>query len=190
MNESQSLAQYLCAGGRPDLLLVDFNHPAGSQYFHNGLGIFEYDDNEYFGVGGLGRIELAAHDGAEVAITQDRLVLSGVDPDILDTLDTSVKGGNIIIRQVFLRPDFSVDVEIAITQADMDFMVDTVSNGVAEIALVANGGFRELRARSSAAWDQQDQRNYLTSLGEDPDSDTGFDLMSEMRDTLIVSQAE
>lgn len=187
-NDAWTLEAYLRSGQRPDVMLVDVNHPAGSEYFHSGLGIIEYGGNTYYGTGLLGSISIGG-DGGNVEVTETSLTLSGVDEANLALLDTSVKGGSILIRHAFLRPDMTVDVVVEVESADMDYMSWSISDGTGTINLRALGGFRELRRRSTAHWDPEEQRNYLTSLGVDPDTDTGFDLMSEMRNTLIVSQA-
>lgn len=187
-NGAWTLEAYLRSGQRPDVLLVDVNHPAGSEYFHNGLGIIEFEGRKYYGTGLLGGISIGG-DGGTVEVSETTLTLSGVDEETLAMLDTTVKGGTVLIRQAFLRPDMSVDLAVELDNADMDYLTWSVRDGVGTITLTALGGFRELRRRSTAHWDPEEQRNYLTGLGEDPDSDTGFDLMSEMRNTLIVSQA-
>lgn len=188
-NGAWTLEAYLRSGQRPDVMLVDVNHPAGPEYFHTGLGIIEYEGNTYYGVGMLGGIDLG-NGGGETAVTEIRLTLSGVDEDILEMLDTTVKDGTVLIRQAFLRPDMGIDIVVEVENADMDTLDWEVSDGSGTIVMTALGGFRELRQRSTAKWDPEEQRNFLTGLGLDPDSDTGFDRMSEMRNKLIVSQAE
>ena len=187
-NERWTLEAYLRSGQRPDLYLVDVNHPAGSHYFHNGLGIIEHGGNTYYGCKGLGSFTLGGS-GGEVEITEDVFTLSGVDADILDMLDTSVKGGTVRVVHVQLRPDMTIDTEVEIETADMDYMTWTSDGATATIKLVCRGGFRELARRSTAHWDPEEQRNYLTGLGIDPDSDTGLDRISSMRNKLVVSQA-
>jgi len=188
-NERWSLEAYLRTGQRPDVFLVDVNHPQGSHYFHSGLGIIEDGGNTYYGTGVLGSFTIGGS-GGTVEVTDVTLTLSGVDEEILDMLDTSVKGGTVRIRHCFLRPDMTIDQSVEVENADMDFLTHKVSDGTGSIVLTAKGGMRELRRRSTAHWDPEEQRNYLNSLGLDPDSDTGFDLMSEMKNTLIVSIAE
>ena len=187
-NGTWTLEAYLRSGQRPDVMLVDVNHPAGSEYFHTGLGIIEYEGKTYYGTGLLGGISIGG-DGGSVEISETTLSLSGVDEQTLEMLDTSVKGGTVLIRQAFLRPDMTVDMIVEVDNADMDYLKWTVSDGVGTIVLTALGGFRELRHRSTAHWDPEEQDNYLITLGEDPATDTGFDMMSTMRNTIIVSQA-
>lgn len=189
-NKSQTLDDYARLANRPDLYLVDFNHPQGSQYFHNGLGVFEHDDNSYYGVGSLGQITLAANDGA--LEPQDvTIVLSGLDEETLDKIDYSVKGGTLEIKRVFLRPeDWTVDHVEDIETADLDTMRLSVSEGIQSIVITAIGGIRELRSRSGAFWEPEEQNSFLSSLGLDPSSDTGFDQIHLMRNKIITSQAE
>jgi hypothetical protein len=52
--------------------------------------------------------------------------------------------------------------------------------------LVSNGGFYFLDVQSSAVWDVEEQNNFLISQGIDPTTDTGFDLMSELKNTQIT----
>ena len=188
-NRSQTLSQYLRDSNRPDLFLVVINHPLTTHRFHNGLGVFEYQGNDDYGTGGRGSFSVEG-DGAEIAETSVMFTLSGVDPETAGMIDTAVKPGTATITQVFLRPDWTVDEALLIEDCRLEKMDLIVGDGQARIELKAKGGFREINQRSSAHWDPQNQRQKLTALGIDPDTDTGFDQMHLMRDRLIVSQAE
>lgn len=190
MNRSELTERYLIDAHRPELLLVDFNHPEGSHHFHNGLGVFEYEGNSYYGTGGLGTVSIGQNQG-RFDVQEMTLELSGVDPDLLGKVNFSVRGGTAVVRRVFLRPDdWTVDQVIHEDDADLETMDYSVDQGTAKLIVTASGGVRELRARTAVFWEAEDQRDYLTSLGEDPDTDTGFDLIPSLVDKIIVSQAE
>jgi len=191
-NRSKTISRHQIEANQPDLFLVDITTPAGTSYFFNGLGLFDWNGNTYLGTGQLGSIEIEGN-GSEIAETQVKFTLSGVDEGVTDLLDSTVKPGTAIVRQAFLRSDWTVDVIKTIEECLLEKMELSVGDGTASITLVAKGGFHEINSRSSAHWDPENQRQKLIAAGIDPDGagkDTGFDLMSEMRDKLIVSQAE
>lgn len=188
-NTTRPLSQYLRTGNQPDLFLVDINHPAGAVYLHSGIGIFEHNGNTYYGTGGLGSIELGGNQ-SEIAETQVKFNLSGIDATTVAMLDTKVKPGTGAVTRVWLNEHWKVAHEVVIEECLLEKMDLTVSDGQATITLYGKGGFHEIHSRSSAMWDPQNQRQRLTALGLDPDSDTGFDQMHLMRDKLIVSAAE
>jgi hypothetical protein len=188
-NDSQTLSAYLIESNRPDLFLVEIAHPAGTERFHNGLGVFEYGGHTWYGTGGLGGFNIEGN-GSEIAETNVKFTLSGVDPDTVSMIDASVKPGTATITQVFLRPDWTVDHAVLIEDCRLEKMDLIIGDGQARIELTAKGGFREINQRSAAVWDPQNQRQKLIAEGIDPDSDTGFDQMHLMRDKLIVSIAE
>jgi len=54
------------------------------------------------------------------------------------------------------------------------------------VTVAALGGFYFIDRQSAAVLDVEDQNDMLTSLGIDPDTDTGFDLMASLKNTQLA----
>jgi hypothetical protein len=185
-NRRWTLAQRVAAGMSPDVTLVKIEHQDGDILVWDGAGILEFNGEEWQGIGRLGSVSIAAAD-TEVQVADVVFTLSGVDPEVLDLLDTKVKGNTAWVWKAFLREDYSVQERVLLSESECDQIVFTIEpNGLAQIKLLAIGGFFFLEAQSSAKWDAEEQRNYLISLSLDPDSDTGFDLMASMKQRKIA----
>lgn len=184
-----TLQQYLRAGNSSDVVLVKIDHPAGPVYLWNGLGALDADIGdgmvEFKGLGRLGNVSIAASD-TETQITDVIFTLSGIDPEYLDMLDSTVKGSKAWVWKAFLGPDYRVRFTELISESELDQPTfSTEPNGQATMRVASNGGFYFLDVQSSAVWDTEQQRDYLSSLGIDPDTDTGFDLMTELKNLTL-----
>lgn len=114
--------------------------------------------------------------GGELQVSEFALTLSGLSADFRWLAGETVRGLSIRIWLAFIGPDGRV----VATELVEDGLQDRVSWGEDEsrrqsITLYCLGGMVFLANQSIARWSTEQQRAYLTSLGEDPDSDTGFD---------------
>jgi len=182
---NRTLQQLLEAGNSPDVTLVKIAHPDGDVYLWDGLGTLDHDGQEWKGLGRLGSVQISASD-TEVQVSDIVFRLSGVDPEHLAYLDATVKGNLAWVWKAFLGPDYKVRFLDQVVECELDqpsFSADP--GGTVTVTIAANGGFYFLETQSRAVWDREEQRNYLTSLGLDPDSDTGFDRMPELKNKQI-----
>lgn len=184
-----TLDQLLKAGNSSEVLLVKIEHPDGDVYFWDGLGILDHDGQQWQGLGRLGSVQIAPSD-TEVQVSDITFTLSGVDEEYISYLDQTVKGNRAWVWKAFLGPDYRVRFIEQLAECELDQPTFSLEpNGQATMRLTANGGFYFLETQSSAVWDVEEQKNYLTSLGIDPATDTGFDLMSELKNTQINWEA-
>lgn len=184
-----TLEQVLREGNSPEVLLVKVEHPDGDVYLWDGLGNLDHDGQTWKGVGRLGSVQMAPSD-TEVQVTDVVFTLSGIDEEFVSYLDETVKGNRAWVWKAFLGPDYRVRFQEMLSESELDQPTFSIEpNGQATMRIASNGGFYFLETQSSAVWDVEEQRNYLTSLGLDPDSDTGFDLMSELKNTQINWEA-
>jgi hypothetical protein len=191
LNEFRTLDQFLRSGSATEVLLVKIEHPDGDVHVWDGLGYLEADVGggvqTFKGLGRLGSVSIGASD-TEVQVTDVVFVLSGVDPEYLEMLSSTVKGNTATVWKAFLGADrLRVQFLEQISESVLDqpsFSIEP--NGQATMRLVSNGGFYFLDVQSSAVWDVEEQNNFLISQGIDPTTDTGFDLMSELKNTQIT----
>jgi hypothetical protein len=185
-----TLSQALREGNSSEVLLVKIEHPDGDVYLWDGLGVLDYDGHEWQGVSRLGAVQIAPSD-TEVQVTDITFTLSGIDEEFVSYLDQTVKGLTAYVWKAFLGPDYRVRFTELLAECALDqptFLPEP--NGKQTMRIVCNGGFYFLENQSHAYWSTEDQRNYLTSLGLDPDSDTGFNLMdSKLKNTQINWEA-
>lgn len=190
MSTDPTLPQALRSGELTEIILVKIEHPDDDVFLWNGLGNLEADVGDgvqtFKGLGRLGNLSIGPSD-AEVQVTDVVFTLSGIDEEHLSYLDATVKGLQAKAWKGFLGADFKVRFIELIAECALDqpsFATDP--NGQSTMTVTANGGFYFLDVQSSSVWDVEEQKNFLVSLGEDPDSDTGFDLMSELKNLQIT----
>lgn len=181
-----TLSQYLKRGDVTEVVLVKMEHPDGPVYLWDGLGILDHDGVEWSGVGRLGSVQIGGSD-IEVKIDEVTFTLSGIDEQFVSYLDQTVKGCMAWVWKAFLGPDYRVRFTELLTECELDQPTFSIEpNGQATMKVAATGGFYFLEVQSRAVWDTEEQRNYLISLGDDPDSDTGFDMMSELKNLTLA----
>ena len=181
-----TLRQYLHSNNVTEVVLVKLEHPDWPVFLWDGMGILDFDGAEWQGVGRLGSVQIGASD-IEVKIDDVIFTLSGIDEQFVSYLDQTVKGCMGWVWKAFLGADYQVRFRELLTECELDQPSFTSEpNGQATMKVAANGGFYFLEVQSRAVWDTEEQRNYLISIGEDPDSDTGFDMMSELKNLTLA----
>lgn len=167
-------------GFEGDLVLLWIDHPDGAVRVTNGYGVIDHDGAEWFGMGRLGAISIG-ETNTETQITRINLSLSGIDPETLKFAEANVRGRVLKIWKAFLSGPNKVALTELILEAVCDQITHAIGeDGTATVKLDAEAGFYFLETQSTARWDSEAQRDMLTSRGLDPDSDTGFDRMSEL----------
>lgn len=189
-NEYRTLDQFLRSGSASEVLLVRITHATGTIYLWDGLGFLDADVGDgvvtFKGFGRLGNVSIGPSD-TEVQVTDVTFSLSGIDSEYLDILETTVKGNTAKVWKAFLGDDYKVKFAELISESVLDQPTFSVEpNGQQTMKLVSNGGFYFLDVQSSAVWDVEEQNNFLTRQSLDPATDTGFDLMSELKNTQIT----
>ena len=168
MPGSAIFRQQLAKGEVLDAVLIEIDHPAGYAYFWNGIGALDYGGNTYRGVGGIGQVS-ALQSSVDVEIIEVHYTLSGVDPDLLDGLDDSVKSRHAYIYEALVdEQNRVIERELAVDSL-CDYQVYKVDeSGKATIDLVANAGLFFLRRRSAAKWSPEQAKAIYAD-------ETGFD---------------
>lgn len=189
-NEYRTLDQYLRSGAASEVLLVRITHASGTVYLWDGLGHIEADVGDgvvtFKGFGRLGSIDIGPAD-TEVQINDVTFTLSGIDPEYLDMLSSTVKGNTARVWKAFVDANYAVRFTELISESLLDQPIFSIEpNGQATMKLMASGGFYFLDVQSSALWDVEEQRNFLVSRSLDPATDTGFDLMAELKNLQIT----
>lgn len=148
--------------------LVKITLPVGERYFWDGMGILDYDGHQWAGVHTLGRVEEIGAT-TEIRVDEISFVLSGVDPELLEGLDASVKGLPAHVYEAVLDGHFRVVDIVEEKECELDYQVLGIGeDGKASIVIHAHGGLIFLQNRSAAKWGPEEQRVLY------PD-DTGFD---------------
>jgi len=182
---NRPLLQVLRDGDAPEVILVKVEHPDGDVYLWDGLGHLDHDGQVWKGVGRLGSVQIAPSD-TEVQVTDITFTLSGIDEEYLSYLDQTVKGNRAWVWKAFLGPDYRPRFVELLSESELDQPTFSIEpNGQATMRIASNGGFYFLETQSQAVWDVEEQRNFLVAQSIDPDTDTGFDLMSELKNTQI-----
>jgi len=131
-------------------------------------------------------VALAADD-LEVQVTENVFTLSGVDEEYRALLETSVKGRKAWVWKAFLGRDYAVKFTELLSECELDQpTLRAEPNGTLTVTVAALGGFYFIDRQSAAVLDVEDQNDMLTSLGIDPDTDTGFDLMASLKNTQLA----
>lgn len=191
-----TLGQYLRRGDVADVTLVRIESAgeADDLYLWSGVGLLDADLGDgltvFYGYGRLGSVALAADD-LEVQVTENVFTLSGVDEQYRELLETSVKGRKAWVWKAFLGRDYAVKFTELLSECELDQpTLRAEPNGTISIAVAALGGFYFLDRQAAAVWDTEDQNDMLTALEIDPDTDTGFDLMSELKNLQLAWERE
>lgn len=187
-----TLGQYLRRGDVTDVTLVKIE-AAGEDddlYLWSGVGLLDADLGDgvqtFYGFGRLGSVALAADD-VEVQVTENVFTLSGVDEEYRDLLETSVKGRKAWVWKAFLDRGYAVRFTQLLSESELDQpTLRAEPNGTIAVTVAALGGFYFLDRQSAAVWDVEDQRDMLTGLELDPDSDTGFDRMAGLKNKQLA----
>lgn len=194
--ERLSLGQYLRRGDVADVTLVKIEG-AGAEddlFLWSGVGLLDADLGDglttFYGYGRLGSVALAADD-LEVQVTENVFTLSGVDEEYRALLETSVKGRKAWVWKAFLGRDYAVTFTELLSECELDQpTLRAEPNGTLSVSVAALGGFYFLDRQSAAAWGPESQNDMLTALSIDPATDTGFDLMSEMKNLQLAWERE
>jgi hypothetical protein len=163
-------------------LLVEIEHPDGTGYFWSGTGMLEYGGNTYAGAGALGSVSEIVS-STETEVTEYSFNLAGVDPDIVEDLDDTVKGRAGRVYEAFLDRHFRVVETDLLVEAALDYQVFGVDEqGKTSIAIKAHGGLFFLGKRSAAKISPEEARAL------DPD-ETGFDRVHQQEDIVATWKA-
>lgn len=176
----KTVEQIIRDGKNPDAVFVEIDHPDRVTQWWSGLGFIDWDGKTWAGVGSLGAISVAPSD-TSVAVTDVTFTLSGVSPEILAGLSERVDGATAKIWKVWLSEKWTVAYAELIQECELDQQMLDVKDGSASVTITANGGFFYLERQTAAVWDPEHQRDKLISMGIDPATDTGFDMMHQMR---------
>ena len=114
------------------VMFAKLEFPSGTLYVHNGLGTYNWDSQDWLGVGDLGSIS-KVEEGTDVSPYAITLTLSGLD---------STMSGAALTEDYFMRP---VTVYLGLLDAD-DVLIDTptqIWEGLMDqmnLTVGANGG--------------------------------------------------
>lgn len=185
------LYQAIVDSGRAHAQFVEMDWNGTREYLWSGYGDFDWqrpgDDTvrTWTGTGSLGRITLPEQTG-EMQVSEIVLELSGVDGNLYDDINAPIRGGELLVWVCHLGDDYTVFIEEQIATGVLDRVTWVDDGNTGTIQVYARGDFPFLENQQISRWTPEVQRAYLTSLGEDPDTDTGFDLIHTMQDKNLA----
>ena len=194
-----ALADILLRLNRPYLYFVEMDWAGNMERYHSGFGLFEWqhpDDDTvrtWYGTGNIGRFKLP-ESGQEIQVDELVFEIFGLDPQMTDEngltiqqrLDQDIRGGSVKVWIAFLKPDYTVEVCRILQTGVLDRAEWSVTDETDLIRVFARGDFAFFENQIDRKWSAETQRDKLTALGIDPDSDTGFDLIPKQQDNTIA----
>ncbi len=181
-----TLDQLLRKGVRRDIVLAKIETDADPHFYWNGIGLLDFDGATWVGLGELANVVIAPST-TQVQATDVTITLSGVDEDNLAMLDASIKGKKAWFWKAYLDEQYRVRFTVLLSECRLDqAAMQAQPNGSQAVQITGVGGFYFFENQETAYWDTEHQRDMLIALGEDPDSDTGFDLMSTLKNKQIT----
>lgn len=189
----------IVAGKNPFAYFVEMDWNGKKERFWSGLGIIDWQhegDSEsrvWHGTGQLGRFKLPENSG-EVQVDEMTFTLSGVDFDqkdeggitIRDRLNEDIRGGVVTVWLAFLNIDFTISCSKILQNGILDRSEWNADGANSSVTVYARGVFAFLETQIAKKWSVETQNDYLSSLGIDPATDTGFDQMHLQKDNPIA----
>lgn len=162
-------------GAQLRTVLVEIDHPDGMVYAWTGDTPLDYGGNTYQGLGFLGAVS-GIRTTTEITIVELRFTVSGVDPELVAGLSSSVKGRTGTVYEAYLSPDRVVTSVRQKAYGLLDFQTYRIGeDGMATIDVAANAGMFHLRRKSNARWAPETARSQFPA-------ETGFDEMHLQKD--------
>lgn len=159
----------------PRCLFVRIENIGSTGYFCTGIRSRTWDGQTWSPVGHLGKITPMKHT-SEIAIQDIVFSLSGVEADILSTLNDDVRN---LSGQVWLACLDASDMVISEPYQLVDSLLDKQSftiedDGTTLIEIVAHSGFYTLSRAIDEAWTPENQKALFST-------DTGLDLIPALQ---------
>jgi len=130
--------------------MAEIDHPTRFIRAWNGVGMLDYEGEEYYGFALLGSVTpVRSTDSIEVV--EVRFGLSGVDRELLGDLHASVKGRYADFYEAYLDEHYRVAYRKRLIRALLDRPEYSVSdNGKVDYAVIGHAGMYQLLNASSA----------------------------------------
>lgn len=169
--------------GQPLCLLAEIDHPGGMFRCWTGIGTLSYNGHDWTGAGLLGQIA-PVRAVTDLAIQEVRFTMSGVDPDMIQRLETSVR--NRTARAWLAALDDEERI-VADPYEILDCEMDTQEfraeeNGTVTITIIARSGFYSLERAVDEVWSDQDQQRRFTG-------DTGLGDLASLQNQDVIWKA-
>lgn len=161
--------------GRPIALLAQIDHPEGTRYYWTGVGLLDWDDQEWVGLGTLGKISPIKY-STELAIQELVFEVSGIPVEDERWLTENIRNRDAFAWLAALnkRGEIIRDPK-RIVRARLDFpRYSQAEDGTVGIQLVARTGFYTLERALDEVHSAEDQRDQY------PD-DSGCDLIPSLQ---------
>lgn len=170
---------------RRDVILAMVETETLPHRYWNGAGILDFDGHEWFGLGAMASVSIAPST-SKVEVADVTITLSGVDEDHVAMLDASIKGRKAWFWKAYLDEEYRVRFTVLLSECRLDqASMQVQPDGNSAVLITGVGGFYFFENQEQAFWDTEHQRDKMIALGLDPDSDTGFDLMSELKNMTL-----
>ena len=144
------------AAGCALVVLVDVEHPDGTGYFWEGIGLLEYGGNTYKGAGLVGGIS-QTRKAAELRIDEMTLWVNALDTEEIDALQDNVKNRLVTVRLAVLNESRRVVDAFIADEILLDFQQDFVNDdGSTRLELKGQSGFWILERTTDAAYSQEE----------------------------------
>lgn len=165
--------------------LADIDHPDGRIRVSTALVTLDHDGHEWQGLGQLASLSMP-DDTTENTLRKIEVGVSGVEPQFVEGINTSVRGRELIIYRGVMGPNRTLEHVELIALAEMSHQSFSIGeDGKASITITGNAGIYNMRRKSSALVDPQNHAQFLEAQGIDPATDTGYDRVHVMADATI-----
>lgn len=157
-------------------LLIRLDHHDGSvTRVTTSYRTLEWGGHEWRGAGAALAVDLPDMSG-EIAVAEWSVSLSGLTEDFAWLADEPVRGQPATCWLAWLDASGRVLAADEVEAGKQDRVTWSESeDGRQALLLTCTGGFSFLANQTVARWTPEHQRAWLASIGEDPDSDSGFD---------------
>jgi hypothetical protein len=147
-------------------VLVEVEHPDGTGYFWDGVGLLEFEGNEYKGAGMVGGIS-QTRKSAELRIEEVTLWVNALDTEEVESLQDNVKNRLCTIRLAVLNKSRRVVDSFIADEILLDYQQDFIdASGGARLELRGQSGFWVLERSTDAAYSQEELvRDYPDETG-------------------------
>lgn len=164
---------------KPLALLGHIEHPDGDGRFWSGVGLLRWNGAQWTGAAKLGTITPIRHT-SDLVIQEIQFQMSGVDPEIVATLNDDVRGRAGRAWLAGIAKGNVVPNPIQIVDSQLDFQTYQIDeDGRATMAITARSGFYTLDRALDEAWTTEDQ--HLTY----PD-DSGLDMIPDLQNQDVI----
>lgn len=166
--------------GSPLALLAEIDHPDGLVRYWTGLGILEYNGDEFTGIGKLGNITPVNY-SSDISIQELSFIVTGVPPDVGTWISAEIRNRSALAWLAALDGSGRVIADpLRIVDAVLDYQTLQVDdNGTGTLTLKGRSGFYTLERALDEVYSSEDQRRRYPN-------DSGCDMISDLQQQDVI----